>query len=229
MGSPLRHRHLRLGVRLFVSSARWFRWFIPAFAVLALLADLRFPDAEPDGWWILAINILMWFVAITAGLKVSTNLSLYLSQGVTRREYIKAHALHGLLATAAMAALATAGFLCEHALLTAVASPVGSWGDALVSGLRYLVVTPIYFFAGAALGALGTRYGGNPAAVLGVVIVPACAIYAGTLSIEFFELSLDADRWSIAAWIGGSAALTAILVAAYALTLRTIPVRAKAG
>ncbi|GAB4002759.1 hypothetical protein GCM10029992_41870 [Glycomyces albus] len=65
--------------------------------------------------------------------------------------------------------------------------------------------------------------------MLGVVIIPACAIYAGTLTIEFFELSIDADRWSIAAWAGGSAALIAVLVAAYALTLRTIPVKAKAG
>ncbi|GAB4002756.1 hypothetical protein GCM10029992_41860 [Glycomyces albus] len=81
---------------------------------------------------------------------------------MTRREYIKGHAIHGLLATAAMAALATAGFLGEHALLTTVTSPDGSWGDALVSGLRYLVVTPLYFFAGAALGALGTRFEAAP-------------------------------------------------------------------
>lgn len=229
MGTPLRHRPLRLGARLFASSARMLRWVVPTFVVLTILADLRFPEAEPGGWWPLTINILMWFVAVTAGLKLHTNLSLHLSQGVTRSEYIKGYAIHGLLVTAAMTALATAGFVGEHALMTATGSPEESWGGALAAGLRYLVVTPIYFFAGAAIGALGTRYGGNPAAVLGVVILPAGAIYAGTLTIEFFELTIDADSWSLAAWAGGSAALIAVLIAAYALTLRTIPLRPKAG
>ncbi|GAB4002753.1 hypothetical protein GCM10029992_41850 [Glycomyces albus] len=49
--------------------------------MLTVLADLRFPDAEPSGWWTVTINILMWFVAITAGLKVHSNLSIYLSRG----------------------------------------------------------------------------------------------------------------------------------------------------
>lgn len=229
METRLRNRPWRLGMHLFTSSVCWIRWAILSGVALTLLADLRFPEAEIGGWWSLTVNILMWFVAVTAGIRLHANLALNLSRGVTRREYILAYAAFGLLTTAAMTVLATAGFLGEHAVLSAVAAPVETWGGSLAAGLRYLVVTPIYFFAGAAIAALGTRFGSNPAAFSAVVIVPAGAIYAGALSIEFFELSIDSASWSFVAWAGGSAALIVAMVATYAMTLRTIPIRSRAS
>ena len=229
METDLRHRSLRLASHLFTASVHWLRWSIASLIVLTVVADLWFLDVQPEGWWAVTISILMWFVAVGAGVKLHSDLSVQLARGVTRREYTLGFAVFGVWTAIAMALLAAVGFLGEHALLSAGGSAEGTWGGALAQGARYLVVTPIYFFAGTAIGAVGTRFGGNPAAAAAALIVPAGAVYAGTLTIEFFELTVDTDRWSVAVWASGSAALVAILIAAYSLTLRTIPVRTGAG
>nr|BFF26626.1 hypothetical protein GCM10025732_45910 [Glycomyces mayteni] len=100
---------------------------------------------------------------------------------------------------------------------------LGTWGDALGNGTRYLLITPIYCFTGALIGAAALRFAGRAWFTL-VVLVAAAGQYSGVLALEFGYARGGTD---LAGWAGICLAVTAVLVAGLAATLRTVPVRTK--
>jgi len=223
MTTALAKRRYRLGVSLFLGSARWLRWPLLAWVVLTPILSVVFSSAIEVGLWTVATTTFQWFVAAPAGLWLFTNLSTTLARGVTRRELTVAYLVFGALASLAVTALTIAGFAAEHALYALFDLPVDTWGGTLAAGARYVLVTPVYFFAGTLIGATAARFG-DRAWFTVAVLLGAGGLYTGLLLLEFGELS---GPGRVAAWAVGGIAATAALISASALTLRSIPIRPK--
>jgi hypothetical protein len=112
-------------------------------------------------------------------------------------------------------------------MLALVAEPLDTWGEALAKGARYLLISPVYCFAGAAVIALALRIGKQAAFVAALFLLFPALVFAGTLSIEFFDYGLDAGTWAFATWLGTGLAFLAVLVATVALSLRSIAIHPK--
>lgn len=222
MDTRLAKRRYRLGLRLFTGSVRWLRWPLIGWIVLTPILSVVFISAIETGLWTVAATVFQWFVAVTAGIWIHTNLPGTLARGVTRRELTVAYLVFGALASAATAAVITAGFAAEHALLALTAEPLDTWSGTLASGARYLLITPIYFFTGTLIGALTVRFGGRTW-FTAAVLFAAAAHYAGILALEFGFFGGDA----LLAWAAVSLAVTAVLITALTINLRSIPVAAK--
>ncbi|MQM26103.1 hypothetical protein [Glycomyces albidus] len=222
MSTALAKRRYRLGTGLFLGSARWLRWILIAWIVLTPVLSAVFADVVEIGLWAITATVFQWFVACTAGIMLYQGLPGMLANGVTRREVTTAYLVFGALASAGTAAVVTAGFAAEHALLSAVAQPAGSWSADLAAGARYLLITPIYFFTGALIGAAALRFGGSHW-FSALVLVAAAGHYAGVLALEY---GFSGGPGTVAAWAAIGLAVIAILVAGTAAALRDIPVRA---
>jgi hypothetical protein len=221
MSDTLARRRYRLGARLFLGSVRWLRLPILLGLLAAPVLSVVFADAIETGLWRIVATVFQWFVASTAGIWLFTNLPTLLARGVTRRELTVAYLVFGALASVGTAALTTAGFAAEHALLDLFGAPLGTWDETLAAGARYLLITPIYFFTGTFIGAAATRFGDRTWFVVALLV--ACAgHYAGILALEFGDLD-----GRVAGWAAVSLAVTAVLMTASALALRSVPIRAK--
>ncbi|MFB9661397.1 hypothetical protein ACFQS3_01615 [Glycomyces mayteni] len=216
-------RRYRLGLGIALGAARWLRWIGLAWIVLTPLLSVLLVNAIETGLWAITATVFQWFVASAAGRWLYANLPAAISRGVTRRELTTALLVFGTLASIATTAVVTAGFAAEHALLSAAGEPLGTWGDALGNGTRYLLITPIYCFTGALIGAAALRFAGRAWFTL-VVLVAAAGQYSGVLALEFGYARGGTD---LAGWAGICLAVTAVLVAGLAATLRTVPVRTK--
>lgn len=223
MTTALDTRRYRLGLDLFARTARWLRWYVLGMIVLVPILSVVFADAIETGLWTITTSVFQWFVAVAAGGWLAANLAATLARGVTRRELIAAYLVFGALASITAAAIALAGFAAEHALLTLAAEPFGTWNEALSSGARYLLVTPIYFFTGTFIGAGAVRFG-HKGWFIAAVIVGGTAHYAGVLALEFGDF-VAAGR--VLAWAATALGATALLVTASVLALRNIPIGAK--
>jgi hypothetical protein len=223
MDTRLAKRRYRFGWRLFTGAANWLAIWLAAGLVLVPLAAVLLAEVIETGLWSIAASVLQWFAAATAGTVIHTNLATWISRGCTRREITVAYAVFGALATVALTALVTAGFAVEHALLELAGDASRTWGESVGMGVRYLAITPIYFFAGAFIGVAAARFGGRTW-FTAAILFGAAALYAGVLALEFDVLG---GGWHLAAWTGVALAVTAVLVAAYALALRSIPISAK--
>lgn len=230
MTTVLNQRPFRLGLREFKSAAHLIRYWIAFGLALAVIgtptAAVIWPDADII-LWAASISVLQWFAAATAGIWLYNYLPVYLAHGVTRREITVAYLVFGALATAALFAIAVAGFAAEHAMLALVAEPLDTWGEAFAKSARYLLVTPVYFFAGAAVTALALRLGKGAAFVATTFLLVPTAVFAGTLAIEFFDYDFDAGAWTFLAWLGSGLAFLAALVATVVLALRSVPIQGK--
>ncbi|MCC3764412.1 hypothetical protein K3N28_15200 [Glycomyces sp. TRM65418] len=222
MDSALAKRRYRFGRRLFTGSAVCFRWWLVATAVLTLPASLVTAQAIETGLWSVAATVLQWFAAAVAGMLIYTNLPVWISRGCTRREITVAFAVFAALTTLALTAYLVAGFAAEHALFALVGDAPRPWSETIGLGARYLLITPIYFFTGTLIGAAAARFAGR-AWFTAAVLIGATGHYAGILALEFGTLG----DWAPAPWAGVALAVTAVLVAACALTLRSVPVQAK--
>jgi hypothetical protein len=223
MDTRLAKRRYRFGWRLFTGAMIWLGMWLAAAFVLVPLATVAFGDVIETGLWAVAAAVLQWFIAVTAGWIVYGNLAVWISRGCTRREITVAYAVFGALSTVALAAFITAGFAAEHALLALTADAPRVWSDTLGMGARYLVITPIYFFTGTFIAVAAARFGGR-AWFTAAVLLGAAGFYAGVLALEFGVLG---DEWRLVPWAGVALAVTAGLIAAYALVLRSVPVQAK--
>lgn len=225
MDSSLAKRRYRFGWRLFTSSATWLGIWFAAGIVLVPAATVVFSQAIEIGLWAIAASVLQWFAAATAGTIILANLPMWISRGCTRREITVAFCIFGALTTVAFTAFTTAGFAAEHALLALTSEAPRGWGDTLGMGARYLMITPIYFFAGAFLGAAAARFGGRTWFTVSA-LVGVAGLYMVVLPLEFTPLG---DGGRFIPGTGAAVALIAALVVACALTLRSIPVPAKRG
>lgn len=223
MDSALAQRRFRFGWRLFTGSIRWLRWPLLAWIVLTPIASVIAISAIETGLWSVAATVFQWFVAVTAGIWIFTNLPGTLARGVTRRELTVAFLVFGALASTATAAVITAGFAAEHALLAQFAQPLGTWDETLASGARYLLITPIYFFTGAYIGALAARFSGKTWFTVALLFA-AAGHYAGVLALEF---GFFGNEDLVLAWAAIALAVSAVLITALTLTLRSIPIRPK--
>ncbi|SDD67900.1 hypothetical protein [Glycomyces harbinensis] len=223
MSTALAKRRYRIGVSLFLGSGRWLRWPLLLWAVGAPIASVLFINVVETGLWTITATVFQWFVAVTAGGWVYTNLPTLISRGVTRREITVAYIIFGILGSIAVATLTTVGFAAEHALLDLFGDPLGTWGGDLANGARYFLITPIYFFTGAFIGASAMRFGGRPWFVV-VLIIAASGHYAGVLFLEFGYFT---DPRSLLVWAAMALGVIAILVAASSATLRSVPIQAK--
>ncbi|THV38440.1 hypothetical protein [Glycomyces buryatensis] len=229
MSTVLDNRRYRYGLRIFTDVARSSRyWILGALflctAATAVTAQI-WPGADFSIWGV-AVSILQWFPAALGGVYLFTMLPIMISLGLTRREFTVAFAVFGILAALASALIAIAGALAEHAVLELVAEPLNTWGGDFAAGARYLMIAPIYTLGGMAVSALTIRIG-NGSALLAAPLVLAALIYAGTLMIEFFEVTVNAHDWTFAAWIGSGLVALAALAAVYTLSLRSVPIRPK--
>lgn len=229
MTTALSRRRYRLGLRLFTGAIAWTRYWILIGTVLSIAATAVVAAVRPDfefSTWRFMVSVLQWFPAVTAGIWLYALLPVYISRGLTRREITVAFIVFGVLASAAAGLFAVLGFLAEHAVLDLVAEPLDTWGGALASGARYLLVAPVYVFGATAVSSLAIRIG-DGSALIAVPIALAALVYAGTLVIEFFELTVNSGEWTLLSWIIGGLALSAALVATSSLALRAAPIRAK--
>ncbi|RRS00810.1 hypothetical protein [Glycomyces terrestris] len=222
MSTALAKRRYRFGAGLFLGSVRWLRWVLLAWIVLTPALSVVLADVIETGLWPITATVFQWFVACTAGIMLYQGLPGTLANGVTRREITTAYLVFGALATAGTAAAVTTGFAAEHALLAAFGEPAGSWTADLAAGARYLLITPIYFFTGALIGAAALRFGGSHW-FSAIVLVAAAGHYAGVLALEF---GFSGGAGMVAAWAAIGLAVIAILIAATVAALRDIPVRA---
>ncbi|MCD0446717.1 hypothetical protein LO763_24160 [Glycomyces sp. A-F 0318] len=223
MSTALAKRRYRIGVSLFLGSGRWLRWPLLLWVVAVPILSVVFSGALETGLWSISTSVFQWFVAITAGGWIYTNLPVLIARGVTRREATVAYLLFGGLAAVAVAVLATAGSVAEHALLDLFGDPFGTWGEAVAAGARYVLITPIYFFTGAFIGASAVRFNGSTLFTV-IVLVASTGHYAGVLALEF---GLFGGDGLLAAWAAISLGVIAILAAASALILRSIAVQPK--
>jgi hypothetical protein len=223
MDTRLAIRRYRFGWRLFTGAANWLGIWLAVGLILVPLLAVTFSDVIETGLWSIAATVLQWFGAATAGTVIYANLPVWIARGCTRREITIAFAVFGVLTTVVLTAFITAGFAAEHALLALTADAPRTWSDTVLMGVRYLAITPIYFFAGTFIGVAAARFGGTvwftPAVLIG-----AAALYAGVLFLEFDVLG---GEWRPVPWAGAALAVTAVLTAAYALALRSLPVSAK--
>ncbi|MDA1359851.1 hypothetical protein O1R50_09470 [Glycomyces luteolus] len=226
MNAALANRRYRFGRRLFTGAVSWLRWWLISGIVLVPALSAVFAEVFELGLWSVTAAVLQWFAAGTAGMMLYANLPVWISRGCTRREITVAYAVFGTLATVGLAAYLTAGFAAEHALLALAAEPPTSLGEALGSGARYLAITPIYFFAGTLIAALATRFGGDNR-FTAAVLFGAGALYAAILYLEFNDAWFEPGG-PTAVWAAAALALTAVLIAANAAALRSVPIRAKA-
>lgn len=223
MTTALAKRRYQIGLRLFLAAVYWLRWPLLCWIVLTPILSAVFSDSLDAGLWRIAASVFQWFVAVAAGISLAANLPAALARGVTRREITVSYLLFGLLASLAATLVITAGFAAEHLLLDLTAEPLGTWSETLTGGARYLLVTPVYFFAGALTGTLASRYGEKGWFTV-AVLFGAGGLYVGLLALEFGDLD---GSGRLAAFLIGGTAATAALGAATALALRSIPIRAK--
>ena len=219
----LAKRRYRFGWRLFTGATTWLRWWLLTALVLAPIASMVLANVIESGLWPIVASVVQWFTAVTAGLLIYANLPLWISRGCTRREITVAFAVFGALTSVAVAALITAGFAAEHALLALTEAAPRPWGETVEMGVRYLLITPVYFFTGTFIGAAAARFGGRPW-FTATVLIGAAVHYAGVLALEF---DVFGSGWEPAVWAALTLAATAVLIAAYALALRSIPVQPK--
>lgn len=222
MDDRLASRRYRLGLSLFRGSVLWLRWSLLLWVVATPILSVALSNVFEVGLWTITASIFQWFVAVTAGFWIYQNLPASIARGITRRELTVAYLVFGALTTVGTAALVTAGFAAEHALLAWFAEPFGTWGESLGQGARYLLITPIYFFTGTFIGAAAARFAGRAWFTIAVLLGTGLH-YTGLLALEFRDLGSG----GVAAWIAIALAVAAVLVTASVLTLRSAPVAAK--
>ncbi|GAA2137103.1 hypothetical protein [Glycomyces algeriensis] len=225
METRLAQRRYRFGWRLFTGATTWLKWWLLTGIVLIPVLSALLADVFELGLWSITAAVLQWFAAGTAGMLLFGNLAVWVSRGCTRREITVAFMLFGVLASVALAAYLTLGFIAEHALMALVDEPPTSFGAALASGVRYLAITPVYCFAGVLVAALATRYGGSGGFTTAVLFGTG-ALYAATLYLEFNDAWFDPGRSTALSAIA-AIVLAAALAAGCAAALRSIPVRGK--
>jgi hypothetical protein len=225
MSAALANRRYRFGRRLFSGAVTWLSWWLIAGLVLVPIVSAVFAQVFEVGLWTITATVFQWFAAGTAGTMLYTNLPVWISRGCTRREITVAYTVFGALTTVGLAVYLAAGFVVEHAVLALVAEPPTGLGEAVGSGVRYLAITPIYFFAGTLIAVLATRFSGDNR-FSAAVLFGTGALYAATLYLEFNDAWFD-PGWSTATSVATALALTAALVAACTAALRTVPIRAK--
>lgn len=225
METRLAKRRYRFGWRLFTGATIWLKWWLLTGIVLVPAVSAVLADVVESGLWSIAAAVLQWFAAGTAGMLLFGNLAVWISRGCTRREITTAFIVFGALTTASLAAYLTLGFVAEHAVMGLVAEPPTSLGVALGSGVRYLAITPVYFFAGGLIGALAARYSGS-SGFTAAVLLGSGGLYAATLYLEFNDAWFD-PGWSTAASAAAAVIVAIALAAGCAAALRSIPIRAK--
>lgn len=225
MDTRLAQRRYRFGRRLFTGATAWLKWWLLTGIVLVPALSALFADVFEVGLWSIAAAVLQWFAAGTAGMMLFGNLAVWVSRGCTRREITIAFIVFGALASVALPAYLTLGFLTEHALMALVDEPPTSLGAALGSGVRYLAITPVYCFAGILVAALASRYSGSRG-FTAAVLFGTGGLYAATLYLEFNDAWFD-PGWSTAASAAAGVLLAIALAAGCAGVLRSIPVRGK--
>jgi hypothetical protein len=224
--TALANRRYRLGLAMFTDAVRWLRWWLLAGLVLAAaggpLIVLAWGGTD-SGVWDAAAAVLQWFAAVTAGVFLNGNLVGLITRGVTRRELTVAFLVFGALASAGFAVFATAGYAIEHVALGLAARPLDTLAGVFTSGARYLLVTPVYFFAGAAVIAVALRIGKEGAFMTVVFLLFPALLISGTLGFDIFGQSLSGAA-AFAVWLAAGTAFLAALVAAVVLSLRSLPV-----
>ncbi|HEX2144128.1 MAG TPA: hypothetical protein VHG10_06440 [Glycomyces sp.] len=226
----LDRRRYRLGRRQFTASVRLLRYWLLSAAAIVLIGSPAVAliwHGSDITLWAPTISILQWFAAAIAGMWLASTVPSLIANGLTRKELTAAFLVFGALTGLTLGILAVVGFAAEHALLAAVAEPLDTWGQAIAKGARYLLVAPVYFFAGAAVVALALRFGKEGAFLVTLLLVVPLTIFAGTLSLEFFGYGVDVDTWAFATWLAAGLAFLAALIATVVLALRSIPIRPK--
>lgn len=225
MNAAIANRRFRFGRRLFTGTVTWLSLWLIGGLVLAPVVSTVLAQVFEIGLWTIVATVFQWSAASIAATMLYTKLPVWISRGCTRREITAAYAVFGALTTVGLAAYLTAGFVLEHLAMSIAGEPPTSLGEALGSGVRYLAITPIYFFAGTLIAALATRFHGDNR-FTAAVLFGTGALYAATLYLEFNDAWSDLG-WSTATSAAAALALSAALAAACTAALRSVPIPAK--
>jgi hypothetical protein len=225
MNAALANRRFRFGRRLFTGTVTWLSLWLIGGLVLAPVVSTLLAQVFEIGLWTIVATVFQWSAASIAGTMLFTKLPVWISRGCTRREITAAYAVFGALTTLGLAAYLTAGFVLEHAAMSIAGEPPTGLGEAVGAGVRYLVITPIYFITGTLIAALATRFNGDNR-FSAAVLFGTGGLYALTLYLEFNGAWFD-PGWNTVTWVAAALALGAALVAASAAVLRSVPIRAK--
>jgi hypothetical protein len=200
---------------------------IAVSAIMSLSGPLRF-----SYWLAMAGVVAKYWPLVLGGMLVMINLRQFLTSGVTRREFILAAAVIGVLVSAGIGCLVAVGHGVESAVLGLVDQraanyPVLPLGEVLGEVGQVLPVSLAYLTTGALIAAGFHRF--HPWVGVALIVpgaVPA-AIADGLLGID--EFGVVTDRLPYWAALIASVLAIAAAAAAFHRITRDIAIRPATG
>jgi hypothetical protein len=219
-------------LRIYRPVALWFLGLMVFGVAVANLVIARFTDPG-FSLWLFAGSVGQYWLLVVGILLVTMHLRQYVSNGVTRRDFLTGVAVFGLVLAVFFALLVPVGHGIEYALLRlngrrgagyppfSLAVAVGEFGHALPGALAFGV-------SGIAVSAAFYRYGGwGGCLALLPAVLPIAASQAFLGIDDHGELSARFVPYVAA--LAMSLAVTAVAAVLYHRTLRDVPIRRTAG
>lgn len=242
----LASRRYSFGLGITGEALRYFKyWLLAAFLVSFLLplALSRYADLDLSIWYYTA-NVAKWFTAFVAGGFLFALVPSMIAAGLTRRELSVSLGVFGVLWSAALGALAIAGFLAERAYYGAngwthgvdtgdsIVS-LGTWSETAAFAAVYPLVYLVHFAAGAVIGAAVYRWESTGWMLVFPILPVVFSLDNAMYDLEPFGpgwagfLGRYMDDWGRGLILGGVVlVLLGLALAAHRLLI-DIPLRAK--
>jgi hypothetical protein len=231
--SPSSRLVTRILFRIYRPVVLWLLCVMVVCAVVAMTVVTGFTD-PPFSLWLLVVGLVAKYWLLVVGtMLVSMHLRQFVSNGVTRRDFIVGGAAFGLVVVVAFAALVPIGHGVEQALLSLGGSlspdyPRFSAGTAVREFGNVLPGQLAFFGSGLAISAGFYRYGGWPGILFLVPGAIPLAIAEGLLGIdEKGHLETRLVPYGVALLV--TLAATALVALLYYRATRDVAIRRAAG
>ncbi|WP_433297106.1 hypothetical protein ACQP2F_40115 [Actinoplanes sp. CA-030573] len=211
-------------------------WFVPAIlsAYLIILAAVlaSTPRLGFSMWMVLAVPAAKYWLLVVAIMLVAMQLRQFVTNGVTRHEYLHAVGVFGLILCVAFALAVVLGHVLESALLAAfdrraVGYPVSTFGGA-VSELGHMLPLALAYLVSGALIAAGF-YRWRPLAGLVVMVAGAVPVALAEYLLNVDEFGTFDAHLAYAPSLVISLVVTAAGALAFYRVVSDVPIRRTAG
>jgi hypothetical protein len=215
-------------LRLHRKVALWIAAIVVVIVSAGLVVITQAGPMRFSFWLVMAGSIAKYWPLTVGIILITMYFRLFLAHGVTRREFLVAVAVAGLVFAAGFAVVVTAGHALESAVLGLADQRGARYPSATAGELgRIFPVSLGYFTSGVLITAGFYRF--RPWTGVALIIPGAVPLAVADGLLRLNEFGEGADLLAYAPALAISLAATAAGAAAIWLLLRDVPIRRAAG
>jgi hypothetical protein len=219
--------------RFYRPVALWFLSVLTLGTAVAMTIVTRFTDPTFSLWLLVVASAVKYWTLIVGIMLVSMHLRQFVSNGVTRRDFVIGSGVFGLTIAVAFAIFVPLGHAVESALMVSIGGappgyPAFSFSTA-ISEFGQVLPTELAFLAsGLAVAAGFYRYGGWPGILFLVPGLIPMGVAEGLIAVGD-DGRLDTRLLPYAVVLLVSLVVSALVAVLYQRQMRDIPIRRAAG